>query len=64
MNLVTDLIILYIVAFWWLIPLILLLSFFKTPWFKGWLGEFVMNTALKWKLDEDHYRVISRKNFK
>jgi predicted RNA-binding Zn-ribbon protein involved in translation (DUF1610 family) len=44
--------------FWYIIPLVLALSLFKTPWFKGVMGEFIINIFAKWKLDKDIYHLI------
>lgn len=43
---------------WWLLPLFILLFVLKTPWFKGLLGEFIVNTAAKWMLNKDDYHLI------
>ena len=40
----------------WVIPALFVIAFFKSPWFKGWLGEWLVNTAAKWKLDSKVYR--------
>jgi restriction system protein len=46
------------VAFWWAIPLILLGWLIESSWFKGKLGEFLVNKAFKKYLDPDTYFVL------
>ena len=41
-----------IVNNWYLLPIILLLIFFKTPLGKGLFGEFLVNLAINIKLDK------------
>lgn len=43
---------------WYLIPLAILAGIFKSPWFKGVLGEFQVNLLLKLFLSKDKYRLI------
>ncbi|MBU3068575.1 NERD domain-containing protein [Aestuariicella sp. G3-2] len=43
---------------WYLIPLALLAGLFKSPWFKGILGEFQVNLLLKLFLSKDKYHLI------
>lgn len=40
---------------WWLIPILLFISIFKTPWFKGVVGEALVKLAAKVRLPEDTY---------
>lgn len=42
-------------AYWWLIPLLFLLAFLKSPFMKGVLGEFQVNVAAKFFLDKNVY---------
>ena len=44
--------------FWWFLPLMLLITLLKTPWCKGLLGEYVVNLAIRLKLDKQHYHLI------
>jgi restriction system protein len=44
---------------WCLMPLVLLASIFKTPWFKGAFGEFQVNFLLKRRLSKDTYHLIN-----
>lgn len=43
---------------WYLIPLVLLASLFKSPWFKGVFGEYQVNLLLKLYLSKDTYHLI------
>ncbi len=43
---------------WWIIPILLVISIFKTPWFKGFLGEGLVKLATKFRLPEDTYHRI------
>ena len=45
-------------AFWWLILLLFLLVFLKSPFMKGFLGEFLVNLAAKFFLDKNSYRLF------
>ncbi len=45
-------------ATWYLIPLFILISLFKTPWFKGIFGEFQVNVCLRLFLPNDKYHLI------
>ena len=42
----------------WLIPLLVVIGIAKSPWFKGVLGEFMVNTAIKLMLDKKHYHLL------
>ncbi len=44
--------------FWFVIPIIALITFFKTPWFKGAAGEFLVNISAKFTLNKDEYHLI------
>ncbi|MCD6322915.1 MAG: hypothetical protein J7L77_07790, partial [Clostridiales bacterium] len=48
----------FIKNFWYLIPILLLVAIFKSPWFKGMFGEFVVNISAKWLLDKNEYHLI------
>jgi len=43
---------------WYLIPFFLFLVIIRSAWFKGVLGEFVINIFAKWKLDNAVYHLI------
>lgn len=45
-------------AFWWAIPLILLVGLFETSWFKGKLGEYLVMRAFKRRLNPEIYHVL------
>ncbi len=40
----------------WLLPLLVLAIIIKTPWFKGWFGEFLVRTFAYFKLNGQVYR--------
>ncbi|WP_152205081.1 nuclease-related domain-containing protein [Marinobacter changyiensis] len=44
--------------FWYFIPLLLLLAVLRSPWFKGHLGEFIVNVSARLFLDKDRYHLI------
>lgn len=43
---------------WYLLPLGLLIGLIKSSWFKGAMGEFVVNVAAKLLLDKNQYHLI------
>ena len=43
---------------WFLIPVFILLVVFKTPWFKGLIGETMVNLGAKLFLSKDEYHLI------
>ncbi len=48
---------------WYLIPLallaaIILPAILKSPWFKGIMGEFIVNFSAKWLLDKRQYHLV------
>ncbi|MCW9088357.1 MAG: NERD domain-containing protein [Gammaproteobacteria bacterium] len=43
---------------WYLIPLVVLDTILRTAWFKGAVGEFMVNLAAKWLLDSKTYHLI------
>ncbi len=43
---------------WYLLPIILIVAFLKSPWGKGIIGEFLVNTSSKIKLDKNKYHLI------
>lgn len=43
---------------WYFIPLILLITIFRFPWFKGYLGEFLANVSARLFLIKDRYHLI------
>lgn len=47
-----------LLSFWFLIPLFIFGAVVNSSWFKGILGEFVVNIFAKWKLDKDVYHLF------
>jgi len=45
-------------ALWYLIPIAILVAIFKSSWFKGIVGEFIVNSSTELELDEDEYHLI------
>lgn len=45
-------------AMWFLIPLAILAAIIKSPWFKGFIGEAMVNLAAKLSLNKDDYHLI------
>jgi len=45
-------------AYWWVIPLLLLIAFLKSPFMKGMFGEFQVNLAAKFFLDKKIYTLF------
>ena len=45
-------------VFWYLIPLIVICGIIKSPWFKGMIGEFIINLSAKFLLDKNEYHLI------
>ena len=43
---------------WYLLPIVLIVAFFRTPWGKGIIGEFLVNTSTNFKLDKNKYHLI------
>ena len=43
---------------WYLIPLAFLAALIKSPWFKGFIGESMVNLAAKLSLNKDDYHLI------
>jgi len=48
-----------ILELWYLLPIIIIVSFFKTSTGKGILGEFLVNIAIRFKLDKNTYYLIN-----
>lgn len=47
-----------VLKLWWAIPIILVITVFKTPWFKGLLGEALVKIAARIRLPSDTYVAI------
>lgn len=46
-----------------LIPLVFLAALIKTPWFKGFIGELIINFTIKLRLDKKNYRLLKNVTF-
>ncbi|MFM4909043.1 NERD domain-containing protein [Aeromonas dhakensis] len=44
--------------FWFLLPLLLIATLLKTPWFKGMIGEWFINLSLRLFLDKQEYHLL------
>jgi len=47
-----------LITYWYLVPILILISLTKTPWFKGVMGEVFVNVAAKIQLDKNLYHLI------
>lgn len=45
-------------ALWYLLPITILAGVFQSPWFKGIVGEFIVNLSAKLLLDKERYHLI------
>ena len=45
-------------GFWYLIPLFIAVAILRSPFFKGFIGEVIVNLAAKLFLDKKHYHLI------
>lgn len=45
-------------TYWYFIPIFMIIGLIKTSWFKGVLGEFIVNLLTKISLDKDTYHLI------
>lgn len=45
-------------ALWYLLPIAILAGVLKSPWFKGIVGEFVVNFSAKFLLDKEKFHLI------
>jgi hypothetical protein len=43
---------------WWLPPLFILAALFKSAWFKGFIGEVMVNMAARLFLNKNDYHLI------
>jgi predicted RNA-binding Zn-ribbon protein involved in translation (DUF1610 family) len=43
---------------WWLFPVIIAISIFKTPWFKGLIGEWLVKVSANYFLDKTTYHAV------
>lgn len=47
-----------LVVYWWLVPVVLIISLSQTPWFKGLLGEFLVKLTAKLRLPANTYHRV------
>jgi restriction system protein len=45
-------------ALWYLIPVVICISVFRTAWFKGIVGEFIVNLLARFQLDPSVYHLM------
>lgn len=45
-------------ALWYLVPILILAGIVKSPWFKGKIGEFLVNFSARLLLDKSRYHLI------
>jgi hypothetical protein len=45
-------------AIWWLIPIVIVIGIFKSPWSKGYLGELLVRLLARFMLDKDTYNRV------
>lgn len=43
---------------WYLMPLFIVINVVRSNWFKGVMGEFIINVFTRWKLNQDTYHLI------
>jgi hypothetical protein len=43
---------------WYLVPLLIIIGFIKSAYFKGKFGEFIVNRAISKKLDKTEYHLV------
>lgn len=43
---------------WYVIPVLFVIAFFKSPWFKGRFGEWLVNRSIKRHFDSETYHLI------
>lgn len=54
----TPIIALLLAQLWYLLPLLLIAALIKTPWFKGMIGEGVLNLGIRLFLDKREYHLL------
>jgi restriction system protein len=45
-------------AFWWFIPIVIIIGIFKSPWGKGYLGELLVRVFARFMLDKGTYHRV------
>ena len=43
---------------WYLLPLLLIATLVKSPWFKGMIGEWLINVSIRLFLDQREYHLL------
>ena len=56
---VTALMAVFLNQLWYLLPLLLLATIARSPWFKGMMGEWLINLSIRLFLDQREYRLLS-----
>ncbi|PCH63008.1 MAG: nuclease [Gammaproteobacteria bacterium] len=51
-------------ALWFLIPFFVCISFFRSAWFKGLIGEFIVNLLARFQLDQQVYHLLKNVTLK
>jgi len=46
-------------TYWWTLPLLALAALFKSAWFKGFIGEVMVNLSARLFLDKNDYHLIN-----
>ncbi len=44
--------------YWWLVPLLIDVALFKSAWFKGFIGEVMVNLSARLFLNKNDYHLI------
>jgi hypothetical protein len=47
-----------VLKLWWVVPILLLIALFKTPWFRGLRGEAFMKVAARLMLPAESYHAL------
>ncbi len=55
----TALITVVLAQLWYLLPLLLLVTIAKSPWFKGMIGEWLINVSIRLFLDKQEYQLLN-----
>jgi len=45
-------------TYWWLLPLLIVAALFKSAWFKGFMGETMVNMAARLFLNKNDYHLM------
>lgn len=48
----------FLEKFWWLLPVIIIVSILRTPWFKGLFGEWLVKVSAHYLLDKSIYHAV------